>query len=82
MVAAKPPEQPAPVRRTPDKWTLAAKLARRLEQLRRETDSELLRTPMVIEERYEAKRKALISEASAEVLDALPAGMLRSDEGS
>jgi cytochrome c-type biogenesis protein CcmH/NrfG len=81
MATAKPTEPtPDPKRRTHDKYTLAAKLARRLEQLRRDTDAELLTTPKSIEDRYEAKRRALLADASPEVLDVLPAGMLRDGE--
>jgi hypothetical protein len=75
-----PMPTPDPKKRTPDKWTLAAKLGRRLEQLRRDTDAELLNTPSVIEGRYETKRRALLAEASPDVLDALPAGALRDEE--
>jgi hypothetical protein len=72
---------PEPTKRSaPDKYTLAAKLARRLEQLGRDRDAELLRTPQAIEEKYEAKRRALISETHSDVLACLPAGMLRDEE--
>lgn len=78
----KPTTQPTPEpkRAAPDKYTLAAKLARRLEQLGRDRDAELLRTPQAIEEKYEAKRKALIADASLDVRECLPAGMLRDTE--
>jgi len=77
----KPIPQPEPKKRTaPDRYTLAAKLARRLEQLRRDADAELLTTPQTIEARYEAKRKALLAEASAEVREVLPSGVLREGE--
>jgi hypothetical protein len=81
---SKPTPTPTPdpkQRSAPDKYTLAAKLARRLEQLRRDTDAELLTTPQSIEAKYEAKRKALLADASADVKECLPAGALREGEG-
>jgi hypothetical protein len=74
------PEPTRPTRAEPDKYTRAARLARRLEQLRRDTDAELLTTPQAIEARYEAKRKALLAGATADVLNCLPAGVLRAEE--
>jgi hypothetical protein len=71
------PEPTKPTRAEPDKYTRAARLARRLEQLRRDADAELLTTPQTIEARYESKRRALLDSASTEVLDCLPAGTLR-----
>jgi cytochrome c-type biogenesis protein CcmH/NrfG len=74
------PEPTKPTRAEPDKYTRAARLARRLEQLRRDADAELLTTPQTIEARYEARRKALLADASPDVINCLPAGVLRAEE--
>jgi hypothetical protein len=70
----KPHPTPTPTtepktRATPDKYTLAAKLARRIAALDTEEAKEIAEAPKSIQARYQKKRDAVTGGATAEVLE-------------